>query len=102
MRISAVLARFKADFGLFRSPTDMAQFDPNRSRIGTNRAESARIREKKKKKLKHGTDARATASDVASFIGLECGTLLATSVLSKQGDGKERLKPLREREIVEG
>ena len=49
------------------------------SRIGANRAESARIREKKKKKTQTRSDARATASDAGAaplvprpcFLGLK-------------------------------
>ena len=60
MRISTVPARFKADFGLFRSLADTdwygqydpilvesAWFDANRSRIGANQVESAQIPKKK-------------------------------------------------------
>ena len=64
--ISAVPARFKANFGLFQpfqSPADMTRFWPNQPGLARIEAESARIREKKKKKLRRGTDARATTSD---------------------------------------
>ena len=60
MRISTVPARFKADFGLFRSLANIdwygqydpilaesARFDANRSRIGANQVESAQIPKKK-------------------------------------------------------
>ena len=53
------------------------------SRIGANRAESARIREKKKKKTQTRSDTRATASDAASRVGRGCGTSGAAFVLSR-------------------
>ena len=69
MIISDFSAIFTADFGLFRpyrSPADMtrhgrygsilaesARFSMNRSRFGTNRAASTRIREKKKMQTWH-------------------------------------------------
>ena len=56
------------------------------SRIGTNRAESARIRQKKKKKKTQArSDKRVTTSDAASRVGRSCGTFGAASVLSRQG-----------------
>ena len=51
------------------------------SRIGANRAESARIREKKKTQTR--SDVRATASDAASRVGRGCGTSGAASVHSR-------------------
>ena len=76
-QISAFLAIFKADFGIFRlfpacsgrigcrpirpDMTDMApilaesaQFGTNQSQFGANRAKSVRIREKKKKNRRRG------------------------------------------------
>ena len=93
--ISAVLARGKVDFGLFwpfRSPADTTRYGqyglvqreskPNwheSSQVSTN------LRKKKKKKLKRGIDAWATASDaVSSRVGLGCGTLPAAPVLSRK------------------
>ena len=55
------------------------------SRIGTNRAESVWIREKKKKKTQMRSDTRATTSDAASLVGRSCDTSGAASVLSRQG-----------------
>ena len=83
--ISAVLAWFKTDFGnfdMFRSLAHMTRFgwyglilaesgrfDAKRSRVSVNQAKSAWIHEKKKK-LRCGTDARATASDATPRVGL--------------------------------
>ena len=73
--ISAVSAKFKADFGLFRpfrSSVDITRYGrygpimAESARFSVNRAELVRIREKKK--LRHGTDTRATAS-AASDLG---------------------------------
>ena len=93
--ISAVLARGKADFGLFRpfrSPADTTQYGrygPVRRELKPNRRESSQVntnlRKKKKKKLRRGTDAWATASDtVSSRVGLGCSTLPTTSMLSRK------------------
>ena len=109
MQFSALIAIFKADFGLFRRISavfwpvsaisaagrydpiwpirpDFGRISPIRreskpirhesSRIGANRAESARIREKKKKK---NPDAVRRAGN---RVGRGCGTSGATSVLS--------------------
>ena len=76
--ILAVPTRFKADFSrfgpflLFWSPADTARFWPNQpdsTRIGVNRSRvNTNPRKKKKKKLGHGTDARATKLDTASHV----------------------------------
>ena len=89
--ISAVPAKFKADFGLFRpfrSSVDITRYGrygpimAESARFGVNRAELVRIREKKK--LRRGTDTWATASDTASgCVGFGCGILPTTSMLSR-------------------
>ena len=43
MRISAIPAKFKADFGLFRLPVETARFWPNQPGLVRIEAESARI-----------------------------------------------------------
>ena len=90
MRISAFLARFKADFGhigrIGRRPlrpdmADTARFWPNQLGLVRIEADSARIEprrcglslvgvnpRKKKKKLRRGTDVRATASNAMSRV----------------------------------
>ena len=78
--ILAVPARFKANFGLFQpfqSPADMTRFWPNQPGLARIEAESARIREKKKKKTQ--TRHRRTGN----HVGLRCGTLPAASMLSR-------------------
>ena len=84
MGISTVLARFKADFGLFRPfwlPADTTQYGryarfwPNQPGSAQVETESARIREKKKK-------AHKRHRRVGNRVGLGCGTLPAVSVLS--------------------
>ena len=74
--ISTVPAKFKAYFGLFRpfqSPVNMTWYDryspimAESARFGANWAELVRIREKKK--LRRGTDARATTSDATPRVG---------------------------------
>ena len=68
--ILASPARIKADFGLFRPfrlPADTtrygytAQFQPNQP--GSARIKPSRCESQKKKKLRSGTNAQATASD---------------------------------------
>ena len=109
MQVSALTAIFKADFGRFRpvpavfrpisavsAPIwpirpDFGRISPiqreskpirhESSRIGANRAESARIREKKKTQTR--SDVRATASNAASRVGRGCGTSGAASVFSR-------------------
>ena len=106
MQVSAFLAIFKADFGVFRPVSavfrpvsavgrydsiwpirpDFGRINPvqresmpirhESSRIGANRAESARIREKKKK----NADAVRRAGN---RIGRRCGTSGAASLLSR-------------------
>ena len=92
MQVSAFPAIFKADFGRFRrvlAVSAAGRYDPiwpirpdfgrispvrrelkpirhESSRISVNRAESARIREKKKTQMR--SDARATVSDTASRV----------------------------------
>ena len=90
MRISAFLARFKADFGhigrigrrlLRLDMADTAGFWPNQLGLVRIEADLARIElrrcglslvgvnpRKKKKKLRRGTDVRATASDAMSRV----------------------------------
>ena len=92
--VSAVLAAGRYD-PIWPIRPDFGRISPIRreskpirhesSRIGANRAESARIREKKKKKkTQTRSDARATASDAASRrVGRGCGTLGGSSVLSR-------------------
>ena len=91
--ISAVLAAgrydpiwpIRLDFG--RISSVRRESKPIRhelSRIGTNRAESVWIREKKKK-MQTRSDTRGTTSDAASLIGRSCDTSGAASVLSRQG-----------------
>ena len=95
--ILAVPTRFKADFSrfgpflLFWSPTDTARFWPNQpdsTRIGVNRSRvNTNPRKKKKKKSSdtaptHGQPSR-TLRPMLSRVKLGCGTLPATSVLSR-------------------
>ena len=93
--ISTVLARGKADFGLFwpfRSPADTTRYGrygPIQSESNPNWHESSQVstnlRKKKWKKLRRGTDAWATASDaVSGRVGLGCSTLPAVSMLSRK------------------
>ena len=67
---------------------DSGRISPVRRKSKPNRCELSRVsanlegKKKKKKKLRRGTDTWATTSDAASRIGLRCGTLPTTSVLS--------------------
>ena len=65
---------------------NMARFWPNQLGSARIKVNSARIEpsrsEFEKKKFRRGIDARATASDAASRVGLGCGTLPAAFVLS--------------------
>ena len=112
MQVSAFPAIFKADFGRFRrvlAVSAAGRYDPiwpirpnfgrispvrrelkpirhESSRIGANRAESARIREKKKRKRSptRGQPCR-TPHPALRHIGRGCGTSGAASVLSRLG-----------------
>ena len=84
---AAVPAKFKADFGLFRpfrSSVDITRYGrygpimAESAWFGVNRAELVRIREKKK--LRRGTDTRATSS---GCVGFGCGILPTTFMLSR-------------------
>ena len=85
MWISAVKARFKADFGRRPIWPNSGRINPDRRKSTRIEAESARIKpsrhksEKKKKKLRHGTNAQATVFRV----GLRCDTLPVASMLSR-------------------
>ena len=107
-QVSAFPVIFKANFGRFRHVSAVSassRYDPiwpirldfgrispvwleskpiwhKSSRIGANRAELARIREKKKKQTR--TDVRAITLDAASRVGRGCGISSAASVLSSQ------------------
>ena len=111
-QVSAFPAIFKANFGRFRQVSAISpagRYDPiwpirpdfgrislvrrkskpiwhELSRIGANRAESVRIRGKKKKKRRCGPtrgQPRRTPCPTSRHVGCRCGTSGAASVLSR-------------------